>query len=560
MITEKNRQLLSQGLSYWGISPQQLGFSSVDQISQIPGLAEEIIATTTGAGFILTPQFDSAWEAYSYDGNDAGKYALSQAVKNVVSNPKDFVQKFFDREAFLYGYHQRNFPGNTSFLEQQKQNVSDAAKWLLSNNVLSSEDIKNEFSSKYSTGFGRSSSAVHNEASSPFLDTVLAVSIAFVAPQIGASIAVELGVSAAVGTAIASAALQTAAGVPFDKALENSVVNAVVQTGSASVAKDINAAMTNLPPDTAASISNAAGSALASAAKTAVAGGSTQDIINNAIAGAAGSAVASETGSTTFGGAVTGGLTGGVTGALMGAATSLGKEQALEAQDAAAQAATARETAPLELPTASETGGIPPVSGTPAEGTAAAGVTPTAPAPQEIPIPDQITQVQEGGALPPVIVTGGYEPDLTTTEMMNLISDQKQGAATPPVPAEIPVLPEVTVTASPYEPELTTTETPATITDAEKTEEPATAATTEVAPEPYKPQFFVAGGVSPRMQARAPSSALAEALQTPFYGALPTTGLTSYRGAGEIESSETGGKRRNVWNEASLRLKDALGI
>jgi len=39
-----------------------------------------------------------------------------------------------------------------------------------------------------------------------------------------------------------------------------------------------------------------------------------------------------------------------------------------------------------------------------------------------------------------------------------------------------------------------------------------------------------------------------------------TTGLTSSRGEGEIESKETGKARKNVWNEASLRLKDALGV
>jgi hypothetical protein len=39
-----------------------------------------------------------------------------------------------------------------------------------------------------------------------------------------------------------------------------------------------------------------------------------------------------------------------------------------------------------------------------------------------------------------------------------------------------------------------------------------------------------------------------------------TVGLTGERGAGEIEGQGTGGKRKDVWNEASLRLKDALGI
>jgi hypothetical protein len=36
--------------------------------------------------------------------------------------------------------------------------------------------------------------------------------------------------------------------------------------------------------------------------------------------------------------------------------------------------------------------------------------------------------------------------------------------------------------------------------------------------------------------------------------------IAPYRGAGEIEDPSTGKKRRNVWNEESLRLKDALGI
>jgi len=42
--------------------------------------------------------------------------------------------------------------------------------------------------------------------------------------------------------------------------------------------------------------------------------------------------------------------------------------------------------------------------------------------------------------------------------------------------------------------------------------------------------------------------------------ALGTTGLTAYRGAGEIEGTGTGGQRKKVWNEESLKLKDALGV
>ena len=42
--------------------------------------------------------------------------------------------------------------------------------------------------------------------------------------------------------------------------------------------------------------------------------------------------------------------------------------------------------------------------------------------------------------------------------------------------------------------------------------------------------------------------------------ALGTTGLTAYRGAGEIEGPGSGKPRKKVWNEESLKLKDALGV
>jgi hypothetical protein len=39
-----------------------------------------------------------------------------------------------------------------------------------------------------------------------------------------------------------------------------------------------------------------------------------------------------------------------------------------------------------------------------------------------------------------------------------------------------------------------------------------------------------------------------------------TQGLTGGDEGSEIQSQETGGKRQNVWNESSLRLRDALGL
>jgi len=69
----------------------------------------------------------------------------------------------------------------------------------------------------------------------------------------------------------------------------------------------------------------------------------------------------------------------------------------------------------------------------------------------------------------------------------------------------------------------------------------------------YKPTIFSVTDLSPRKKtAAAPASALGSA--------LGTTGLTSYRGAGEIEGTGSGKPRKNVWNVESLKLKDALGV
>jgi len=56
-------------------------------------------------------------------------------------------------------------------------------------------------------------------------------------------------------------------------------------------------------------------------------------------------------------------------------------------------------------------------------------------------------------------------------------------------------------------------------------------------------------------------SALAQALSVQPQQKVGTTqGLTTGDEGGEIQSQETGGPRRSVWNESSLRLRDALGL
>jgi hypothetical protein len=76
-------------------------------------------------------------------------------------------------------------------------------------------------------------------------------------------------------------------------------------------------------------------------------------------------------------------------------------------------------------------------------------------------------------------------------------------------------------------------------------------------PSVYRPDIFITTYKKPKAGASYSSTAtLGSALGT----AGTTTGLTAYRGAGEIESTGTGKPRQKVWNEESLKLKDALGV
>jgi hypothetical protein len=139
--------------------------------------------------------------------------------------------------------------------------------------------------------------------------------------------------------------------------------------------------------------------------------------------------------------------------------------------------------------------------------------------------------------LPPVTVTGQRPKDITSTDIIDA-----------PV-----TLDPVTVTAkrdSILDPVTVTGKQD--ITDTDIIDEPATIDEPKPKDKPYNPNLFILGKVAPKTTTPS-TSALSQALGT-------TTGLASSRGAGEIEDPSTGKKRRNVWNEESLRLKDALGI
>ena len=65
-------------------------------------------------------------------------------------------------------------------------------------------------------------------------------------------------------------------------------------------------------------------------------------------------------------------------------------------------------------------------------------------------------------------------------------------------------------------------------------------------------------GLGPKVPGAPSASGASTVAQTATTGT--TVGLTGAGGAGEIESKESGKKRSSVWNEESLRLKDALGV
>lgn len=372
----------------------------------------------------------------------------------------------------------------------------------------------------------------------------MAVGAAFFVPGVGAAIGqslVSAGVitgaavpyAAAIGTAIASTASQTAQGIPLDQALGNSVTNAVVSTGAPSVAQDINVLVKS--PAVADAITSAGASAL----KTAAAGGSAEDIQRNMTAALAGSAASSlyteaaqaETAATgrTIGAAVGGAVAGGAMGAATGAASELGRPETTPTRPP--QLAEADTGTVSDVPTLTET----LVTATPE----APGIGDTS-----IITPETIIKPQDKA----VIEATGI------------------GAA--------PTLPQVTVTATPEPPPIEDTAIVTPDVDVTKKEDTSVKPVTEEEKPPvaeeteetvaeedtYKPDLFIYGGVTPKAKPRTTTN-LGTTLQAPFYPSS-TLGqaLTGYRGAGEIEGKKTGKPRRDVWNEESLRLKDALGL
>jgi len=171
------------------------------------------------------------------------------------------------------------------------------------------------------------------------------------------------------------------------------------------------------------------------------------------------------------------------------------------------------------------------------------------PAPEIVPeivpefVPRDVIETPVSPVVSPVLVT----PEPTPEPPVPLTDDEKiLKLITPEL--ELPAISEPTVTPEPTPEPISepTPTTPPVTKDTSKDEVPANKE------KPYQPRIVTRTVVTPKKPPASPVSVLGQA--------LGTTGLTASRGAGEIEDPSTGKKRKKVWNEETLRLKDALGV
>lgn len=323
------------------------------------------------------------------------------------------------------------------------------------------------------------------------------------------------------GTAIASTSAQVAQGVPFEDAAKNAAVSAGMSTLAPASAQKLDKII-HTP-----AVTNAIVSTAASGISSAVAGGSKEDIEKSMVAGLAGSTASSLYGGAAgvdpsksgvakvIGGATAGGVTGGTEGAVIGglrsAASNLGSD--LSKKDTAAL--------PTDQVAALQGAQVLDESGQPVEGADIPAASPMSQDPAQ-----QAAAASAAGS-----EKGAFLPSTTDQQVMDLIAeDPNQSKAE-------------TERLARKEAELAA---------AEVTTPAKTTKTTEGSK--YTPSLFISTYKSP--PSRSSTSALSNALGTTG----STTGLTAFRDAGEIEGTGSGKSRRKVWNEESLKLKDALGV
>jgi len=366
---------------------------------------------------------------------------------------------------------------------------------------------------------------------------------------------------AGVPAPIASAAVSAANGA----SVEQIATSAAASYAGAQIGGAAGSAAASAGAD--AVVANIVGSAAGSAASTALRGGSAEDVLKAAAGGAAGSGV----GSFAAGQGADVSTVKGIQQATGTLATTGDPTKALVAGGGAYLTQEARDS--TKQPPA------PVETGTP---------TPVAEAPltldqqlaqliQQQPPVDRTQDVQVAGpivegALPVISQAERIRQENAARELSPLEPQQIEDRTVVPVEAtspddlaiidlitpreEVRNLPEVTVTPEPEEPERD-------FDFPDLTEEGETVTETETAPDKkaarYKPEVFLTGGKS--RKPLQPRSTTRLGGVTAF---APQTGLsqalTAVRPAGETEGTGTGRERQQVWNEASLRLKDALGL
>jgi len=532
------------------------GGYSVDAIYAIPYLAEDINRIINQVDY---PRARNAQQA---------SVQLSKAMKDPVAYVTENLQaRIYERQ---FG-DSSNFDKSIAYLRAQnvpenkiQESVTSAVNGL--NASLNKGQDNNIFSrlgrglSKFedviirpvvapvSAALAKVEDVVKEDVlPNPLFQVALAVYMPTIASYLGPYLtAIPAAYQSVVAGALANTALQTAQGVPFEQALKSATINAVTSTGAPAVADYM------LPYVGSTQVADALTSIGASAAKTAAMGGSKDDIEKNMVAALTGSSLTSalqaadvsrET--SRIAGATAGGaVVGGTTGAVMGAAGEAGAQ--LAAEQAAKDAALERAK----------------------KGIAAA---------------DTGTVSDSSQQLGDVVVTGKREPTITDTNIITptgpisdreVIGAMQPPASVPPVPTNVPSLAPVTVigTREPtiQDTDITLPETtvigkreedtlPEVNVTGKREEDPIAEKPVEEEPpvddkgEPYRPNLFIYGGTKP--------STLTQTLRTNIPTASTTTGTSvGLGGRGEIESKESGKKRQTVWNEESLRLKDALGL
>lgn len=390
---------------------------------------------------------------------------------------------------------------------------------------------------------------------------VALVVVAIVAPElipaIGSAI-LPAGASAVAATAAGSAVITTAgqlaAGASPEQAIKAGAIAGVSMGAGGSVA--------------ASTGSVAAGSVAGSAAGTVVAGGSAQDVLKNAVSAGIGAGVgevgldaglspstAQAVGKgagvlTATGGNVDAALKTAINSAVSSELGSLAK-QGVDAYKASADTKLAElQTTPEQQAAAGAQQLVETAKATPGTQVAQAdtGTTTDVQAPLLTGVPGQ----KDTGE---IVVT-----------------------ATQPTAGAIDVMPYLQTGVSKTTPSATsrapsTTQTIDRLSEVKVTAPPEVAPTSDkqpVAQEPAKQAEPTKEAEAPKKPTLSPiyftgvTPPLAQALGTSFTGGAATTGISTglagERGAGELESKETGKERKNVWNEASLRLKDALGV